>query len=434
MSSRVTILRDAPEGPSHEVEVNDIFFSVTDEKGVMTHVNDVFIRYAQYGADEMIGKPHNLIRNEEMPGGVFKLMWDTIEAGRPFAGYVRNKAKSGSAYDVLATVTPLPNGGYLSVRTRPMTDRLEAAGAVYQEANLVEHEAQANGVGRRERAIAGAEKMAELLPDYEAFIREVLPAEVQALEDAGFTLPEGSGPIYDAAVALYRDLDSFMSVQTEIKEAADELRKASATLVEENAVTNNVKAEMENVVTEGASRTLLLAPLQVWATMRGIIDENAQSLAEVAEELYAKTANARMAIALARLHTAQTTQFATEQNSGADTAVSMQLLVDALEADVREMDDAVFLHSSFRRRVELKVNSISELTKIPLEMIRRWSQNTNEATMGPEVLPLVEQVNKAIEAADASISQLQHSAEKLAQAPSTDDVRAALDRLAETVR
>ena len=46
MSSRVTILRDAPEGASHEVDVNDIFFSVTDAKGVMTHVNDVFIKYA----------------------------------------------------------------------------------------------------------------------------------------------------------------------------------------------------------------------------------------------------------------------------------------------------------------------------------------------------------------------------------------------------
>ena len=47
---------------------------------------------------------------------------------------------------------------------------------------------------------------------------------------------------------------------------------------------------------------------------------------------------------------------------------------------------------------------------------------------------LVEQVNKAMEAADASIAQLQRSAEKLAQAPSTDEVRAALDRLSAAVR
>ena len=49
----------------------------------------------------------------------------------------------------------------------------------------------------------GAEKISELLPDYDAFIRESLPEEVQAREDAGFTLPEGSGEICDAAHALY---------------------------------------------------------------------------------------------------------------------------------------------------------------------------------------------------------------------------------------
>ena len=67
-------------------------------------------------------------------------------------------------------------------------------------------------------------------------------------------------------------------------------------------------------------------------------------------------------------------------------------------------------------------------------MIRRWSQNTNDSSMGEEVAPLVAQVNHAMEAADASIAQLQRSAEKLAQAPSTDEVRAALDRLSEAVR
>ncbi len=425
MSSRVTIRRDAPEGPFNEVDVNDIFFSVTDAKGVMTHVNEVFIRYAEYSAEEMIGKPHNLIRHPEMPGGAFKLLWDTIEDGRPFAAYVRNRAKSGAAYDVFATITPLPDGSFLSVRTRPMTERFNAAGEVYQEANLAEQQALDKGAGRRERAIAGAEKMTHLIPDYDSFIYDALPAEVEAREAAGFTLPAGEGQIYDAAKALYEELDSFMQVQTAIKDAAEELRRASETLVEENAVTNNVKAEMENVVAEGAARTLLLAPLQVWATMRGIIDENAQSLAEVAEELYEKTSNARMAIALARLHTAQTAQFSTE----GDRTQSMRLLVDALEADVSYMDDAVFLHSSFRRRVELKVNSISELTKIPLEMIKRWSQNTNESLMGEQVMPLIAEVERAMGAAERSIDQLQKSADNLAQAPSTDAVREALDNL-----
>ncbi len=435
MSNRVTILRDAPEGPAHEVDVNDIFFSVTDAKGIITHVNEVFARHAQYSEDELLSQPHNLIRNEEMPGAAFKLMWDTIEAGRPFAAYVRNKAKNGSAYDVFATVTPLPNGSFLSVRTRPMTEMFTAAGEVYQEANAIEHEA--DGVGKRERAERGAGKLAELIPDYDAFIRDALPAEVEAREAAGFTLPEGQGAVYDAALGLYRELDSFMTTQTAIKDATEELRKATATLVEENEVTNSVKAEMENIVADETTRTLLLAPLQVWSTMRTVLDQNAQALAEVAEELYSRTANARMAIALARLHTAQTAQFATELGADGDedqeTAESMRLLVEALDTDVRQMDDAVFSHTALHRRVQMKVTSITELTKLPLEMIDSWTETTASSDDG-QISELIQRVDQAMAAANASIEQLQKSVNKLSEAPSTDGVRAALERLSTAVQ
>ncbi|OIR40693.1 hypothetical protein BJP08_09365 [Corynebacterium sp. NML140438] len=425
MAYEVVIKRDAPDGPHHEVDVDHIFFSVTDSKGIMTHVNEVFIHYAQYPEVEMIGKPHNLIRHIEMPGGAFKLMWDVIEDGRPFAGYVRNRAKSGSAYDVFATVTPLPNGDYLSVRTRPMTDLFKVVGDVYQAVNDVEWKARHEGVGRRRRAELGLAKLQELVPDYDAFVAEALPAEVLAREEAGFDLPEGTGEVYEATKRLYRELDRFMEIQSSIKEAAEELAKASQTLVEENALTNSVKGEMENVMAEGAARTLLLAPLQVWATMRGIIDENAQSLNEVAGELAKKAATARMAIALARLHTAQTAIFSLEENRGE----VLSMLFDALEVDVKQMDDAVFLHSSLANRVDLKVNSISELTKMPLEMIRRWSQTTAQEPFVENIEPLVAQVHRAIQAADNSIDRLHASSQKLGSDPAIDGVHDALENL-----
>ncbi|MBL7285185.1 hypothetical protein FPH17_07785 [Corynebacterium godavarianum] len=429
MAYDVILDRDVTDGPQHLVEVDDIFFSVTDAKGIMTDVNEVFIYYAQYPLEEMIGKPHNLIRQDEMPGGAFKAMWDWIQAGKPFAAYVRNLAKSGSAYDVLATVTPLPGDRYLSVRTRPMTHYFQDAAKVYQEANVVEHKAKAEGVGRRRRAELGWERICEFIPDYDAFMAEILPAEVAAREEAGFVLPEGEGEVYEATAALYAELESFMGIQTSIKQSAEELSRACQTLLEENAVTNRVKGEMENVVAEGATRTLLLAPLQVWATMRGIIDENAQSLAEVAEELQDRAAKARTAIALARLHAAQTATFSAEE----DRIESMQMLYDAMEVALRDMDNAVFLHSSLANRVELKVNSISELTKMPLEMIRRWSQSTAQQPVGQSIDPLVAQVEQAIQAADASIAQLQLSSKDLGEDPSVDGVHDALERLRRAV-
>ena len=51
---------------------------------------------------------------------------------------MRNRAKDGAGYDVLATVTPLPDGGFLSVRTAPTTDTFALASRLYFEMNDVE--------------------------------------------------------------------------------------------------------------------------------------------------------------------------------------------------------------------------------------------------------------------------------------------------------
>jgi len=103
-------------GATHEVGVDQLFFSTTDARGVIRHSNNVFIELSRYRRDELSGAPHNIIRHPEMPGGAFKAMWDTLKTGSPFAAYVRNLAADGSEYDVFATVTPLSAGGALSVR------------------------------------------------------------------------------------------------------------------------------------------------------------------------------------------------------------------------------------------------------------------------------------------------------------------------------
>ena len=54
-----------------------------------------------------------------MPRAVFQVLWDYLEAGRPIAAYVKNLAKNGNHYWVVATVAPTGDGGYLSVRMKP---------------------------------------------------------------------------------------------------------------------------------------------------------------------------------------------------------------------------------------------------------------------------------------------------------------------------
>ncbi|MEM9981823.1 MAG: PAS domain S-box protein, partial [Bacteroidota bacterium] len=81
--------------------------SETDIYGTITFVNDTFCRIAQYTPEELIGQPHNIVRHPDMPSEVFQEMWNTIKAGKIFQGIIKNKAKDGTPYWVMATVAPI---------------------------------------------------------------------------------------------------------------------------------------------------------------------------------------------------------------------------------------------------------------------------------------------------------------------------------------
>lgn len=85
---------------------DEIIVSKTDTKGIITYANEVFQKVAQYSEQELLGKPHNIVRHPDMPRCVFKLLWDTIEAGNEIFAYVINRAKTGDHYWVFAHVTP----------------------------------------------------------------------------------------------------------------------------------------------------------------------------------------------------------------------------------------------------------------------------------------------------------------------------------------
>ena len=72
--------------------------SETDQNGKITFCNDYFIEVCGYTQDELIGKPHNIIRHPDMPKIVFKLLWDTIKQGKNINAVVKNLAKDGRYY------------------------------------------------------------------------------------------------------------------------------------------------------------------------------------------------------------------------------------------------------------------------------------------------------------------------------------------------
>jgi aerotaxis receptor len=114
-----------------------LIVSRTDTRGIMTQCNPSFVEMSGYSEAELIGQPHCLLRHPDMPAAAFRDLWETVEAGRQWHGYVKNLRKDGGHYWVYATVVPnVREGrivGFTSVRREPSREKVALAEAQYQE-------------------------------------------------------------------------------------------------------------------------------------------------------------------------------------------------------------------------------------------------------------------------------------------------------------
>ena len=119
-----------------ELGENDFIVSKTDTKGRLTYVNKIFIDLAEYPEDQLLGKPHNIVRHPDMPKSIFKLLWDRVQAKEEIFAFVVNKTKNNNSYWVYANVTPSLDErdnivGYYSVRRKPNAQALEMIQPIY---------------------------------------------------------------------------------------------------------------------------------------------------------------------------------------------------------------------------------------------------------------------------------------------------------------
>ena len=115
----------------------DLIVSRTDGRGVIRSSNNAFVKISGYQPEELLGAPHKILRHEDMPKGVFHLIWQELLNNRPVGGYVKNKTKSGNHYWVFAIISPIKDG-YISMRIKPDTTSIEMVGPIY--ADLLRHE------------------------------------------------------------------------------------------------------------------------------------------------------------------------------------------------------------------------------------------------------------------------------------------------------
>ncbi|WP_373071751.1 PAS domain-containing protein [Sulfurimonas sp.] len=121
-----------------EMREQDFIVSKTDTKGKITYVNKIFMDMAEYKEDELLGKPHSIVRHPKMPKAVFKLLWDYVKEKKEIFAFVINKTKNSNAYWVYANVTASLDErgniiGYYSVRRKPNPEAIKIIEPLYEK-------------------------------------------------------------------------------------------------------------------------------------------------------------------------------------------------------------------------------------------------------------------------------------------------------------
>lgn len=111
--------------------------SRTDLKGTILEANSEFIEISGFTEAELIGKPHNILRHPDVPPAVFKDFWQTLQSGKGWTQFVKNRCKNGDYYWVKANAGPIiENGttvGYLSVRNSITEEEKKIAEQAYRD-------------------------------------------------------------------------------------------------------------------------------------------------------------------------------------------------------------------------------------------------------------------------------------------------------------
>lgn len=144
-----------PTGVERVWPEDRLIVSKTDAKGIITYANRTFCEVAQYAEAELMGQSQNIVRHPDMPRCIFKLLWDTIQAGQELFAYMVNLAKTGDHYWVFAHVTPTFDRdmnivGYHSSRRVPERKAVDAVVPLYRDLTALEARAPSPKQGLEE--------------------------------------------------------------------------------------------------------------------------------------------------------------------------------------------------------------------------------------------------------------------------------------------
>jgi len=188
--------------------------AITDQRGIITYVNDKFCEISKYSRDELLGQDHRIVNSGYHDKPFIRELWRTIAQGQVWRGELRNRAKDGTFYWVDTTIVPLKNEEgkprqYLAIRSditqrKAMEHRLASQAALThlgQLAAVVAHEVR--------NPLAGVMGGLQVLRS-----RPVLSADDQRIIDAMMSR-------LDALNSKVEDILRFARPRTPVFEAVD---------------------------------------------------------------------------------------------------------------------------------------------------------------------------------------------------------------------
>ncbi len=170
-----------------EFFLEELFFSRTDFKGIIKSGNSVFHRVSGFEWNELLNRPHNVIRHPNMPRGAFHYVWQELKLFNPIGAYVQNRSKDYGRYWVLALAVPVPDG-YLSIRLKPSSGLLETISKLYEEVRYLE-----SRLSPAESQEVLLQKVIDLgYSSYQEFMTEALIIELDSRQQklTGRSVPE----------------------------------------------------------------------------------------------------------------------------------------------------------------------------------------------------------------------------------------------------